>query len=99
MLNLKRLSPTAIVPTLAGLGLSMLPNKKAQAWGDALLYMGDPLFAPLTSGEMLNRPREYTREGGWRNRLVDPTWRRTGLLETQGDKSTILDRKRKSIWT
>jgi len=99
LLNLKRLSPTAIVPTLAGLGLSMLPNKKAQAWGDALLYMGDPLFAPLTSGEMLNRPREYTREGGWRNRLVDPTWRRTGLLETQGDKSTILDRKRKSIWT
>ena len=39
-------------------------------------------------------------------KMVDPTWRRTGLLETQGDKSTILDRrpefwnrKRESIWT
>ena len=35
-------------------------------------------------------------------KMVDPTWRGTGLLETQGDKITTLDRqrrKRENIWT
>jgi len=48
-------------------------------------------------------PRRYDTSLSLQERkMVDPTWRGTGLLETQGDKITILDRqrrKRENIWT
>jgi len=41
--------------------------------GEGLLAASDPLTTVL-SGPRLNRPREYTTEGGWRNKLRDPSW-------------------------
>ena len=68
--------PWALPATLTGLGLlAFSPEEsKASMVGEGLLAAGDPLITAL-SGPRLNRPREYTTEGGWRNMLGDPTFR------------------------
>ena len=61
---------------LAGAGLlAFSPEEsKASMVGEGMLAASDPLTTVL-SGPRLNRPREYTTEGGWRNKLRDPSWR------------------------
>ncbi len=69
------MNPMAWPTMLAGAGLLALSpeESKASMVGEGLLSASDPLTTVL-SGPRLNRPREYTTEGGWRNKLRDPTW-------------------------
>ena len=70
------MNPMAWPTMLAGAGLlAFSPEEsKASMVGEGLLAASDPLTTVL-SGPRLNRPREYTTEGGWRNKLRDPSWR------------------------
>lgn len=70
------MNPMAWPTMLAGMGiLAFSPEEsKASMVGEGLVAASDPLFTVL-SGPRLNRPREYTTEGGWRNKLRDPFWR------------------------
>ena len=70
------MNPMAWPTMLAGAGLLALSpeESKASMVGEGLLAASDPLTTVL-SGPRLNRPREYTTEGGWRNKLRDPSWR------------------------
>ena len=67
--------PMALPTTLLGMGiLGFSDDPEASMIGEGLLAAGDPLSTVL-SGPRLNRPREYTTEGGWRNQLGDPNHR------------------------
>ena len=70
------MNPMAWPTMLAGMGLlAFSPEEsKASMVGESLVAASDPLMTVL-SGQRLNRPREYTTEGGWRNQLGDPTFR------------------------
>ena len=70
------MNPMAWPTMLAGMGLlAFSPEEsKASMVGEGLVAASDPLTTVL-SGPRLNRPREYTTEGGWRNQLGDPTFR------------------------
>ena len=70
------MNPMAWPTMLAGAGLlAFSPEEsKASMVGEGMLAASDPLTTVL-SGPRLNRPREYTTEGGWRNKLRDPSWR------------------------
>lgn len=70
------MNPMAWPTMLAGAGLLALSpeESKASMVGEGMLAASDPLTTVL-SGPRLNRPREYTTEGGWRNKLRDPSWR------------------------
>ena len=70
------MNPMAWPTMLAGAGLlAFSPEEsKASMVGEGLLAASDPLTTVLY-GPRLNRPREYTTEGGWRNKLRDPSWR------------------------
>ena len=73
---LRSLSPTAIIPTAVGMGLSMMPNEKAQAAGRGLLYMGDPIGEALLGGPTLRRNPKYMGALSLQERkLRDPSWR------------------------
>ena len=70
------MNPMAWPSMLAGAGLIALSpeESKASMVGEGLIAAGYPVMTAL-SGPRLNRPREYTTEGGWRNQLGDPTFR------------------------